>query len=66
MGLLATGKGRPSVPGGGGGLGSKYVCVQKGGTLVLFWLQGSEMSENISFKMGTHFVTSLNIGKNLC
>ena len=27
---------------------------------------GSEMSENISLKMGVTFVASLNMGKNLC
>ena len=31
-----------------------------------FWLQGSEMSENISLKMGLTFAASLNMGKNLC
>ena len=29
-------------------------------------LQGSEMSENISLKMGVKFAASLNMGKNLC
>ena len=33
---------------------------------VLFGLQGSEMSENISLKMDVKFVESLNMGKNLC
>ena len=31
-----------------------------------FQLQGSEMSENISLKMGVKFAASLNMGKNLC
>ena len=34
--------------------------------MVLSWLQGSEMSENISLKMGVKFAASLNMGKNLC
>ena len=42
------------------------VCVQKGRTWVLFELQGSEMNENISLKMGVKFAASLNMGKNLC
>ena len=33
---------------------------------VLFHLQRSEMSENISLKMGVKFAASLNMGKNLC
>ena len=41
------------------------VCVQKGRTWLLFQLQGSEMSENISLKMGVKFAASLNIIKNL-
>ena len=32
----------------------------------LFQLQESEMSENISLKMGVKFAASLNMGKNLC
>ena len=55
--------------GGGGDLGlslSRYVCVQKRRTWVLFGLQGSEMSENISLKMGLKFAASHNMGKNLC
>ena len=35
-------------------------------TWVLFQLQGSEMSENISLKMGVKIAASLNMGKNLC
>ena len=31
-----------------------------------FQLQGSEMSENISLKMGVKFAASLNMGTNLC
>ena len=31
-----------------------------------FWLQGSEMSENISLKMGVKFAASLSMCKNLC
>ena len=31
-----------------------------------FWLQGSEMSENISLKLGIKFAASLNMGENLC
>ena len=30
-----------------------------------FQLQGSEMSENISLKMGVKFAASLNMGKTL-
>ena len=33
---------------------------------VHFQLQGSEMSENISLKMGVKFAASLNMSKNLC
>ena len=43
------------------------MCVSKsdGHKWVLFPLQGSEMSWNISLKMGVIFVASLNLGKNL-
>ena len=34
--------------------------------LFIFQLQGSEMSENISLKVGVEFAASLNMGKNLC
>ena len=37
------------------------VCVQKRRTWVIFWLQGSEMSKNISLKMGIQFAVSLSI-----
>ena len=59
-------------PGGGGGgglLGSNYaqMCVSKSeGHGSLYQLQGSEMSENISLKMGVEFAASLNMGKNVC
>ena len=55
--------------GGGGGLGSNYaqMCVSKTEGHVSFSrLQGSEMSENISRKMGLRFAASLNMGENLC
>ena len=32
----------------------------------LFWLQGIEMSENISLQIGVKFAASLNIGENSC
>ena len=31
-----------------------------------FWLQGSQMSENISLKMCVELAAALNMGKNLC
>ena len=31
-----------------------------------FRLKGSEMSENISLKIGTKFAASLNMGEKLC
>ena len=43
------------------------MCVSKSeGHGVLFQIQGSEMSENISLKMGVKFAASLNMGKSLC
>ena len=41
----------------GGGVGTWFqlypvVCVQKGRTWILFQLQGSETSENVSLRMG--------------
>ena len=33
---------------------------------ILFWLQGSEMSENISLIMGIKLAASHNMGENLC
>ena len=46
---------------------TKPGCVcPKVRTWVLFWLQGSEMSENISLKAGITFAASLNMGENLC
>ena len=50
--------------GWGGGLGSNYarVCVSKSEGNGKFWLQRSEMSENISLKMGVRFAASLNMG----
>ena len=42
------------------------VCVQKWRTWVLFQLQRSEMSDNISLKMGVNFAALLNMGKKLC
>ena len=41
------------------------VCVQKWRTWVLFQLQGSEMSENSSLRMGVKVAASLDMGKNL-
>ena len=38
------------------------VCVQKLRTSDLFQLQGSEMSEHISLKMGVKFAASPNMG----
>ena len=57
------------MPGGGGGTWFQLcpdVCVQKSRIWVLFELQRSEMSENISLKMYVKFAASLNMGKNLC
>ena len=42
------------------------VCVQKWWTWVLFLLQGSEISDNISLKMVVKFAAPLNMGKTLC
>ena len=61
---------RDAAPGGRGG-GDLVptvagVCVQKSRTWVPFQFQGSEMSENISLKMGVIFAASLNMGKNSC
>ena len=43
------------------------MCVSKSeGHGSFFRLQVSEMSENISLKMGVKFAASLNMGKNLC
>ena len=42
------------------------MSKSEGHTWVLFQLQWSEMSENISLKMGVKFAASLNMGKNLC
>ena len=53
----------------GGQLGSSYawMCVLKSeGHGVFFQLQGSEMSENISLKLGVNFAASHNMGKTLC
>ena len=47
----------PSLPG--------YVHPKVKDIWVLFGLQGSEMSENISLKMGVKFAVSLNMGENL-
>ena len=41
-------------------------CVYPKVKEVLFQLQGSKMSENISLKMGVKFAASLNMGKNFC
>ena len=48
---------KPPGGGGGGGLGSNYarMCVSK-----------SEMSENISLKMGIEYGASQNMGGKLC
>ena len=42
------------------------MCVQKVKFVGRFQLQGSEISENISLKMGVKFAASLNMGENLC
>ena len=47
------------LPGGGGGggrlgLNHARMCVK----WVLFWLQGNEMNDGMSFKMGVKFATS--------
>ena len=47
--------------GGGGRLGSNYAWIW-----VLFQLQGSEMSEKSSLKMGVKSAAALNMGENLC
>ena len=50
-------------------IGSNYarMCVSKSeGHGSLYQLQGSEMSENISLKMGVEFAASRNMVKNLC
>ena len=55
-------------PPGGRGLGSNHawMCVSKSeGNGSFFSLQGSEMIEKISLKMGVKFAASLNMGKNL-
>ena len=44
----------------------RYVCPKMKNIWVLFQLQGSEMSESISLKMGVKFAASLNMGENLC
>ena len=44
---------------GGGGGASLPGCVCPK-------VQGSDMSENISLKMGVKFAAPLNMGKNLC
>ena len=44
---------------------SGSVCPKVKG-IGLFQLQGSEIRENISLKMGVKFTASLNMGKNLC
>ena len=69
--LLLTGLPKqPESQGGGGGGGLVLTlqgCVSKTeGHGSLFQLQGSEMSENISRKMGLQFAASLNMGENLC
>ena len=57
------------IRGGGGGRTwfqlCPDVCVQKCRTWVLFWFHGSEMSENISPKMGIKFGALLTMGENL-
>ena len=55
---------------GGGRLVSNYarMCVSKSeghGSLFSFNLE-SEMSENISLKMGVEFAASLSMGRHLC
>ena len=48
-------------------LGSNpVVCPKVKDIWVFFQPQGSEMSENISLKMGVKFAVSFNMGKNLC
>ena len=43
------------------------MCVSKSeGHWPFFWPQGSEISENISLKMGVKFAASLNMDKILC
>ena len=43
------------------------MCVSKSeGQGSFLGFKGSEMSENISLKMGVKFAASLNMGKNLC
>ena len=43
------------------------MCVlESEGHGSFFWLQGGEMSENVSLKMGANFAASVNMGKNLC
>ena len=68
---MATGHKRPyhKLHTPGGRLGSNYarMCVSKSeGHGSFFWLQGSEMSQNISLNRGLKFAASLNMGKNLC
>ena len=47
----------PTMPG--------YMCP-KVKDMGPFQLQGSEMSENISLKIGVKFAASINMGKNVC
>ena len=56
------------IPGGGDLVPTmpRCVCPKVKDIWVLFQLQGSDMSENISLKMGVKFAASLNMGKNLC
>ena len=54
---------------GGGYLGPHYaqMSVSKSeGHGSFFPFQGSEMSENVSLKMGVKFAVSVNTGENLC
>ena len=57
----------PGGGGGGGGLGSYFarMCVSKGeGHGFLFWLQGSEMSEIISLRLGVRYAVSRSMVRN--
>ena len=53
------------MPGGGGGDYAGRVC-SKVKDIGPFSASRSEMSENVSLKMGVKFAASLNMGKNLC
>ena len=58
--------------GGGGGRGGGDLvptmprCVCTKVKDIIFWLQGSETSENILLKISLKLAASLNIGKILC